>query len=186
MRAWWLAALLWLPVAAHADLWVENCTEANVDCGALDDPYDCCTGAATGDCPIATTTGTIGSTSLGKNDLACWTYDAADGVPSDAESPVFRITANSAVVCFDPDVRDNTTNAGRLTLFHCYAGKVGRAAQPTNTCQSMGELDGTEGDAATQNACIRVGPGAYYAEGNVDCVAGALCRMTVKGEEDVK
>ncbi len=178
-----LATLL-LAAPASADLWVHGCTEANVDCTAANVPYDCCTGATAGTCPVTQTTGIVGSQHIKINEAACYTFDNADGT---TESDGFTVSTDSAFVTFDSDTNAAGAQGGVITLRHCPANvKPAAPVTPANQCPSFGTFDGTEGSSAVQNQSERVGPGVYYFDITTVCTAGDHCRAVIRGERNLQ
>ena len=128
--------------------------------------------------------------------VSCYRYQLASGAHSAPQNaagvitPV-AITAQTALICFDPDILQTITTTARVIPHHCpqsFIADPTSAATALRSCVSLGgangaaSLDGTEGTATTQNACVRVGPGSYYFEISAGCEAGDTCQVSVKGE----
>lgn len=100
-----------------------------------------------------------------------------------AESGGFQITKGTVLVCFDPDSGSTTISGGEIVVRRCLGGPK-PASNPTFECISTGgansnaTLTGTEGAAATQNACQSYGPGWYYIDVTTTCTSDA-CRVTL-------
>ncbi len=95
------------------------------------------------------------------------------------DSGEVAIIAESALICFDSDTGATAISTGVVTPRVC-TGNSKPAANPTFTCLSLGTLTGLEGDASTQNACVRVGPGIYYLD--VTTAMGAESRVKIQAE----
>lgn len=108
-------------------------------------------------------------------------------------STTFDVMTISALFCFTPDIDVNGATAARVKLWmapHTITDATSNGI-PDNDNGSIDlggangntSLDGTEGEAGTQNACLRIGPGKYFAEFDVACAqADETCRLTVTGE----
>ena len=97
----------------------------------------------------------------------CYQFDA------DTDSAVFPISAQNALICFDPDAA-GVAGAARLDVEMCpYALNGGASA--ANACITIldAALSGAGGAAATQNACIRVKSGYYRLDPTVAPGSGA-------------
>jgi len=144
-------------------------------------------------CKFTTPTGTTAVNSerfdVSDYSVGCYRWTDADGAgtqnaplaPNGVLTPV-QVTAQSALICFDPDILQAVTTTARVIPHHCPAGFIADTANPLRSCISLGELVGTEGDAATQDTCVRVGPGAYIFEVSVECATGDTCQISVKAE----
>jgi hypothetical protein len=133
--------------------------------------------------------GGASSMALAANETWCYRYVNADATTT-IIGPL-RITAPSALITFDPDLFQTVVTTARLIPHFCPQGAAvdtTSAATIFRSCPSMGgangaaSLDGTEGTATTQNASIRVGPGAYYFEISVVCEAGDTCQIAAQAE----
>lgn len=118
--------------------------------------------------------------------VGCYRFVDSD---STSTSDIIIVQAESALVCFDPDNTDALTDTARVTVHRCVTG-VGGGTGSVNTCVDTGgfddnaTLDGTEGPDRTQNACKRVGPGAYFIRVTAACTKAAsnYCEVSIKGE----
>jgi hypothetical protein len=119
-----------------------------------------------------------GSTTIQPGEVSLWSFVDADGTGT-ADSASFRVRAPSALICFDPDT-GGTAGTGVVTPRHC-TNNTKPATNPENECISLGTLDGTEGAAATQNACVRIPNGTYFIDVTTPCNTDA-CRVTINGE----
>ena len=139
-----------------------------------------------------TVTGTVGtptntSARISNNDVGCYRFNNAD---STHNSPRIQVTAESAVITFDPQLDAVVTVATTALVVPrlCPIDGPIDTANPSFSCISIGgansssSLSGVEGPAATQNASIRVGPGTYYFQITGACLAGDTCQVSVKGE----
>jgi hypothetical protein len=113
------------------------------------------------------------------NELWCYRYVAADGTTT-ITGP--RVTAPSMAVWFDADLFQTVTTTARLTVHFCPQGEPVDSSNPLRSCPSVGELDGTEGDALVQDQITRLGPGRVYFVPNVACEAGDTCQIVVQAE----
>lgn len=116
--------------------------------------------------------------------VACWTTVDAD---STANSLSFTVASPTALVCFDPDTGGASTGASRVKVYRNPLNSQSTAFS-VNSWTDIGgagdnsSLDGTEGSAEVQNACVRVPPGVYVLLMSVACDSDA-CRVTVEGEK---
>lgn len=150
-------------------------------------------------CAYTTLTGTTASRpaeqvfSIDEFGLACYRYANADSTHNAPQNSAgtlvgVKVTAQSALVCFDPDILQAVTTTARLIPHYCPHGTIADTSNPARSCPSIGgangnaSLDGTEGTATSQNSCLRVGPGLYYFEASVACESGDTCQVTIKGE----
>ena len=119
---------------------------------------------------------TLTSTYITSTIVKCWEFNAQD------DTPAFYIMTNSALICFDSNIATEAIGAGRVMLRRCHTG-VKPSSNPENECASILDtaLDGTQGAAATQNACERVGPGTYYGEVTVS-TGGQDASISFQGE----
>jgi len=121
--------------------------------------------------------------------VGCYRFVDTD---TTSTSDVISIDAPSALWCFDPDNTDEIPDTARVVIRYCPTGIGGGSAGNVNTCISLGgangtaSLDGTTGSAATQNSCIRTGPGSFYIEVTAACTKTSpnYCQVSVKGEGD--
>lgn len=129
---------------------------------------------------------------VGKKEVGCYRFTIADATTT---SNIIRLTASSNLWCFDPDNTDAVADTARVIIHYCQTtttpGTTGGLS--ANTCIALGgaltattSLDGTEGDAFTQNACIRTGPGDFYIEVSVASAKTSTdySQVMVKGEEN--
>ncbi len=81
------------------------------------------------------------------------------------DSPGITINSNTALICFDPDTSTDGVATGQVTIRRCPSGNK-PGTNPENTCGVIMDspLTGLTGAAATQNQCIRVGPGLYWSD----------------------
>jgi hypothetical protein len=89
--------------------------------------------------------------------IACYEFDDA------TDSGQFTVVTPTALICLDPDIAATGTSTAEVMIYQCPTGAK-PAANPTYGCHAIldASLDGTEGGSTNQNACVRVGPGAYY------------------------
>ena len=121
----------------------------------------------------------------GVGQRACWTFVNADSTHT---TDAFTVGTPSALICFDSDTAASS-NAGvaHVVPYKCPDGDKA-SSNPDLQCEPIGGangnayLDGTWTESASQNACLRVGPGVYYVSVTVACVAADFCRITVEGE----
>ena len=122
---------------------------------------------------------------LGANEKGCWRFNNADGV---VNLGYIQSSSSTNLICYDPDLFATTTNTGRVIPHLCTAGGPVDAANPLRSCIGLGganasvSLDGTEGPAPTQNACIRVGPGTFLVEVSAACIGGTVCQVSIQAE----
>ena len=112
--------------------------------------------------------------------LLCLDFDENDS----GDSRIFRVGANTALVCFDPDIATEGVKDGKVNIRYCPNGKQ-PAASPELECIALSTIPitGIEGSAGIQDACIRVGPGTYYVE--ITTQTGSEdARVTIQGEAD--
>lgn len=180
-----LAALL-LAAPASADLWTAGCAIPNSVCTGVGAPFDCCLGAGTGTCPVTQDAGVVGKTTIRALEKGCWWFNNADGTMDS-----LAITATTNVrVCLNPNLAaagSPIAADGEVHVHRCHAG-VKPTANPDNLCQNLGgsingkgELEGIEGDPATQNMCKVLTPGMIYFGVHDDCDAAKTCVVTVEG-----
>lgn len=163
----WLALLVFLlATPAAAEKWDFGCTNQ---------------GTAT-----TATTQDLGGHNVDDVDIACFTFMESDTAAEN--SPEFHVTGIAARVCLDDNVGNATGGAGaaQVDLRACEHGDM-PAANPDQQCSvrqvQAGPLDGTQGPPATQNECVRVGPGVYYIDIVTAPGAGEVARVTIKGED---
>jgi hypothetical protein len=125
-----------------------------------------------------------GTTSPVGSRVGCWNFVDAD---STTTSPAITVQAETAVACFDPDTEGTATDTSRVKIRWCVAGSK-PSSNPSNGCIDMGgaltgtsTLDGTEGHAEVQNACLRIPPGVFYVEVTAACTSDA-CSVRFVGE----
>jgi hypothetical protein len=111
--------------------------------------------------------------------LVCVDWDDSDG----ADTRVFFVGAISALICFDPALDSEGPDTATVKLRYCPNGHK-PAANPENECFSIttNAITGIQGDPGTQDACQRVGPGAYYMEEVADGGGSDESRLTIQGE----
>jgi len=111
--------------------------------------------------------------------LSCVDWDDTAG----EDTRVFFVRSISALICFDPALDSEGVDTATIKLRYCPNGKK-PAANPENECLSIttNAITGIQGDPGTQDACQRVGPGAYYMEEVADGGAGDDSRLTIQGE----
>lgn len=156
MRAVLLALLVMgLPAAGWAGTWSKNCA-----------------------------TPTNANRTISPNESGCYTFTSTDSTTGD--SAAIFIDGTSAKWCFDPDTSGTATTTARVLIRDCLGGAK-PSSNPENECISLGgangnaSLDGTEGAASSQNACIRTGPGVFYVDITAACT-GSACRVSVQAE----
>lgn len=120
-----------------------------------------------------------GNVNIHSGQTSSFSFAAADGVSDANDSASFNVKSPYALICFDPDTA-GTAGTGGVTPRRCL-NNTKPASSPQNECISLGALDGTEGAAATQNACVRVSNGVHYLDITTVC-GGNNCRATVTGE----
>lgn len=174
MKSLILALALLLPAGAYAGTWSMNCS-------------------------YTTATGTTATRPAEQNfaideyGLACYRYANADSTHNAPQNSAgtlvgVKVTAQSALICFDPDILQAVTTTARVIPHYCPQGVIADPSNPARSCPSLGgangaaSLDGTEGTATSQNSCLRVGPGLYYFEISVAAESGDTAQITVKGE----
>jgi hypothetical protein len=175
-----LAALL-LAAPASADLWVHGCTVSSANCTALNVPYDCCTGAGTGTCPISDATGIVGKTTIRSLERACWTFVTADIVGTD--SPLFTTTGDT-IMCYNHDLTADAAPGANadVTVFRCPDGSK-PSTNPQNVCIDVIASTGSQGPAGDGCSAIQP-PGVYYVEVTTRiCAAGNICQFSVEGTD---
>jgi hypothetical protein len=101
------------------------------------------------------------------------------------DSRAFIVGTKTALICYDPNLADESDSTGTIKIRYCPNGKK-PAANPQNSCLTLSTaaLAGVQGDSDTQTACQRVGPGAYYIDFATDPGAGEFSRVTIQGEGD--
>jgi hypothetical protein len=178
-RLVFLLTLLVAP-AADAGTWAYNCT------------FTTPTGT-TATRPATTLPQDMPLFAIDNYQRACWRFANADGAHNAPQTsggtlvPV-TVTAQSAIICFDPDILQTVTTTARVIPHRCPQGFFADPANPARSCQSTGgengaaSLDGTEGTRTSQNSCIQVGPGAYYFEISVAAEAGDTAQISIEGE----
>jgi hypothetical protein len=99
---------------------------------------------------------------------------------STEDSRVFRVTADTALICLDPDVASEGAANAEVMVRYCHAGAT---TADVNVCIEVldAALDGTVGASVTQNACVRVTGGSYYIENSVDAAADEAV-VSIQGE----
>lgn len=123
-----------------------------------------------------------------KKQRGCYRFTSAD---STSTSDLISVAADSALWCFDPDNTDAVADTSRVVVHYCPHGGTPGGTGSVNTCIDIGgangnaTLDGTEGTASTQNACVRTGPGIFFIEVDTACAKASTdyCQVTVQGEE---
>jgi hypothetical protein len=116
--------------------------------------------------------------------VGCWSTVDAD---TTANSPNITVAAPTALVCFDPDTGGTTTSTSRVKVYRNPLNDPATTFS-VNSWTDIGgardnaSLDGTEGSAEAQNACVRVPPGVYVFLMSAACDSDA-CRVTVEGEK---
>lgn len=169
-----LIALLFA-APASADLWVHGCTVANVNCTAANTPYDCCSGAGTGDCPVTETSGVVGKTTIRALERACWTFTSADLATT--LSPLFHVTSERVRFCLNDDMTSTAATTVAADIHICPDGTRSELGVAERTCPT-----GTTAlPTLANNACIVTDAGTFYGEINAICVAGDVCRVSVEG-----
>ncbi len=106
---------------------------------------------------------------VGRHQRICYELAATESTDSGA----FVVRSESALICLDSHTGSEANGAARIHPRKCLGGVL-PAANPEFECITIldNPLDGTQGAAATQNACIRVGPGVYFLDVTVP-VGGA-------------
>ncbi len=110
----------------------------------------------------------------------CLDFDQTDS----GDSRIFIVGTNTALVCFDPDKAAEGIATGKVNIRYCPSGAQ-PAANPELECIALSTvpITGIEGDAAVQDACIRVGPGTYYVEITTQ-TSSENARVSIQGEAD--
>lgn len=174
-----LAVLLFAP-AANAGTWAYNCTFTTLTGTTATRPAS----SLPQDAPLF---------QIDNYQRACWRYQNADSTHNAPQTaggsltPV-TVTAQSALICFDPDILQAVTTTARVIPHRCPQGVIADTSNPARSCQSQGgangaaSLDGTEGASTTQNSCLRVGPGTYYFEISAAAEAGDTAQISIEGE----
>ena len=110
-------------------------------------------------CGIASYTETTADRVVKGNQCIAWRFDGAE------DSPVITFQGIGGLICFDPHTGDEGVSGAEIDLRYCPSGAKA-AADPEFTCFKINDatLDGTTGASATQNSCLRVGPGAYWSD----------------------
>lgn len=167
-----LAAVLLslVPTAGWAGAWGKSCSFTGTAAGVVGTPSNA-------------------NKQLSADEFGCYRYVAGDGAHNFAS---VSIRAPSGLICFDPDIFDTALSGVTMTPHLCLAGAPVEAAFPLRSCISQGGalpastgLNGTEGAADVQNACLRVGPGVYVFRLDA-CVGGDICQVSAfaEGAED--
>lgn len=168
-----LAALL-LAAPASAEMWVAGCTVSNANCTALNVPYDCCSGAAAGNCPIDNAAGVVGKTTIRGLERGCWTFVNADGTGVDG--PTINVTAEHVRICLNDDLTSAGATTVAVDINHCPDG--GRsAANPTFVCTPLVGTTPTLAD----NGCVVEDAGLYSMNVTAACVAADVCQVSFEG-----
>ena len=117
--------------------------------------------------------------------LTCLDFTDAAGADPGVDSRVFFVAAKTALICFDPGDNTEGVDVATINIRYCPNGPK-PAATPENFCGAIttAVITGIQGSASTQDACQRVGPGAYYIEVVNDGAAGDASRVTIQGEGD--
>jgi hypothetical protein len=120
--------------------------------------------------------------------LGCLNFVNAD---STFTSFPVQVSSTTAVACFDPDTAGTATDTSRVKIRWCIGATTIAEAPASNqsrTCIDMGgaltgtsTLDGTEGHAEVQNACLRIPPGVFMVEATAACTTDA-CSVRFIGE----
>ena len=139
--------------------------------------------------------GTVGTPTnvdptINVGEIGCYRYSSDDGIHN---SPTFSAYSSSSLFCFDPNLGQSIsvpTSTSAVTPHLCVAGHPLDPYNPSGSCIATGgaqgnqSLNGVEGPAALQNACLRVGPGVWYFEIIGPCDVGNTCQVSVKGEQN--
>lgn len=112
-----------------------------------------------------------------RGEQACYEFDDA------TDSGGFVVISPSALLCLDPDVAAAGTSTAEVMIRRCHIG-FKPAADPTHQCEGIldASLDGTAGASATQDMCLRVGPGSYYFDVTSADTNGKDAVMTMTAE----
>ena len=180
-----LAALL-LAAPASAALWSHGCVVTNAACQLVNDPYDCCTGAGTGNCPsdslftpAATTVfggGSQDKLTIRSLERACWWFLPGDLV---IDSPTFRATGQFRA-CLNEDILQAEPTTVDVDVIRCPDG--GRpGTTPLDLCNQI--------ETVVDNACgtdiagdeLIFEPGVYFFDIQAACEAGDICQMSIEG-----
>ena len=113
-----------------------------------------------------------------------------ENVAATQDSPVFWIYDQALITC-NLDTGDTNPppgSPGVVTVRHCSPlrtpnGESGGATASATNCLSIGALDGTEGDAATQKASVRVRSGWYYFDLTTAVPDGDEAKCWIQGEK---
>lgn len=110
--------------------------------------------------------------------VICYSVDenSSTGVASS-----FRVDADSALACWNPDTAVAGVGTGEARVWYCPYGST-TATCVTDVGASAGStLDGTGGAAAGQLACVVLGRGKYLLELVTAPAAGKLGVFSVQG-----
>lgn len=99
-------------------------------------------------------------------------------------SAIFRVNAEEALVCLDPDIAQVGALGSAAVMVQRCTDLTDSSSLTANNCDDIlaAALDGTPGAAGTQNACVRVARGTYRL---VITAAGGgeTALLTVQGEK---
>ncbi len=115
--------------------------------------------------------------------LLCADFDENDVTGTD--SRIFRVGANTALICFDPAKDSEGADTAQINFRYCPNGRQ-PGSTPENHCFALSTIPitGITGVAGIQDACVRVGPGTYYFEITTQGAANDDSRVTIQGEAD--
>jgi hypothetical protein len=116
---------------------------------------------------------------------ACLDCTDAAGADDCVDSRKFDVTADSALICFNPDTATEGADNASIRIRHCSTG-LKPAASPEDSCHSIttNVITGITGSPAVQDACHRVPPGAYFIDFVSDGTAGDEPQITFRGENN--
>jgi len=118
---------------------------------------------------------------ISKYQNACWTTTDSDA--DGLETALLRFDAASTLISFNPDTGQAVTTAARLKVWYCHSvTDATKPGTPANACLLLATLDGTQADDSSQDAFLRVGPGYYVLEQDVNADSGDTSVTTIQGE----
>jgi hypothetical protein len=111
---------------------------------------------------------------ISRGGASCFYFNADDN------SPIFRVVADTALICLNPNLATDGSATGEVMIRKCLPGVTTYSA---NHCMSMldASLDGTAGASATQNSCLRVSRGKYIVV-NTTSTGGHEAQVSIEGE----
>jgi hypothetical protein len=113
----------------------------------------------------------------------CYVFDSTASAATD-DSELFSVKSRSALICLNPDTASAGADVTQIKVRKCHGGTK-PTSNPENECIDLNgsAMDGTEGAAVTQNACLRVAAGSYYIDITTAPAAADNAVVSVQGED---